>query len=286
MQLTHAKRKQNNVLNLHLQFLRRTAVGEAIFTVQDVKLGSRISNLHLTVAQVDQRSGKHVDEVQGYITVSNMGAEEGLSLQTGYKIYPEPLPVSLSALSQDNDTNYIRRGRDVFADFRKAAQQLKMHLIRPAKRPAHFPKALIDQWILFKPQGEKGRFTNDSLGIVVDVFPQIVEQFVNQAAEEAALGRDWSSEEAKEFKKKYEVNPAFWYPTLYLNLEVKKLLPADGVDWLFVRIEAKSIKDGRFDLMIHVLDESGDLVALSTHSCLAVDASRNINRGPKKDTKL
>lgn len=286
MQLTHTKRKQNNVLNLHLQFLRRTAVGEATFTVQDVKLGSRISNLHLVVAQIDQRTGKLIDEVQGYITVSDMSAEDGLSLETGYKIYPEPLSVSLSALAQDKDMNYIRRGRDVFADFRKAAAQVKMHLIRPSKRPAHFSKALIDQWILFQPQGSKGRFTNDSLGIVVDIFPQIVEQYVNQAAEEAALGRDWSSEEAKEFKKKYKVNPAFWYPTLYLNLEVKKLLPKEGVDWLFVRIESKGIKDGRFDLMIHVLDESGDLVALSTHSSLAVDASRNISRGPKKETKL
>lgn len=288
MQLTHAKRKQNNVINLHLQFLRRTAVGEAIFTVKDVKLGARISNLHLTVAQVDERSGKLVDEVQGYITVSDMGAEEGLSLKTGYKLYPEPLPVSLSALSKDEDSNYIRRGRDVFADFRKAALQLKMHLIRPSKRPAHFPKALIDQWILYQPQaqGGKGRFTNDSLGFVVDIFPQIIEQYTNQAAEEAALGRDWSSEEAKEFKKKFKVNPAFWYPTLYLNLEVKKLLPKEGVDWLFVRIEAKSIKDGRFDLMVHVLDEAGDLVALSTHSSLAVDASRNTTRGKKKETKL
>ena len=287
MQLTHTKRKQHNVINLHLEFMRRTQIGEAIFTVKDVKLGSRISNLHLTLSQIDERTNKLVDEVQGYITVSNISSEGGLSLDTGYKVHPEPLTVSLPSLAKNNDKNYIRRGPDLFANFRKAGRHIAMHLIRPSQRPSHFPKALIDQWIMFEPHGKKGRFTNDSMGLVVDIFPQIIEQYVNPEMEEALLNQGWSQEQADEFKKKTKPNASYWYPTLTLNLDVKKSLPEEGVEWLFVRVQAMKIQNGRFDLLIQVLDDKGDMIALSQHASLAVDSSRNLTRAKKdKESKL
>ncbi|KAK5100724.1 hypothetical protein LTR70_001375 [Exophiala xenobiotica] len=285
MQLTHSTRKQLHVVNLHLQFMRRTGIGEAIFTVKDVKLGGRISNLHLTLTQKDERSGKMVEEVMGYIMMSDMSAEDGLSLDSGYEMSPEPLPVSLPALVEGKDANYVRRGRDPFADFRRAGRHMAMHLVRPDKRPSHFPKAMIDQWVLFQPQGREGRHTNNALGYIVDIFPQILERYVNAEMEEACLGQDLSAEEAEALiKNRAQPNAKYWYPTLNLNLDVKKLLPEEGVKWLFVRVQAKKIQNGRFDLEVTVLDESGDIVALSTHSALAVDSSRNTTR-EKKDSK-
>lgn len=287
MQLSHTKRKQHNVINLHLEFMRRTQIGEAIFTVKDVKLGSRISNLHVTLSQIDERTNTLVDEVQGYITVSNISSEDGLSLDTGYEVHPEPLTVSLPSLAENNDKNYIRRGPDLFANFRKAGRHIAMHLIRPSQRPSHFPKALIDQWIMFEPHGKKGRFTNDSMGLVVDIFPQIIEQYVNPEMEEALLNQGWSQEQADEFKKKTKPNASYWYPTLTLNLDVKKSLPEEGVEWLFVRVQAMKIQNGRFDLLIQVLDDKGDMIALSQHASLAVDSSRNLTRAKKdKGSKL
>ena len=162
-----------------------------------------------------------------------------------------------------------------------------MHLIRPSQRPSHFPKALIDQWIMFEPHGKKGRFTNDSMGLVVDIFPQIIEQYVNPEMEEALLNQGWSQEQADEFKKKTKPNASYWYPTLTLNLDVKKSLPEEGVEWLFVRVQAMKIQNGRFDLLIQVLDDKGDMIALSQHASLAVDSSRNLTRAKKdKESKL
>jgi acyl-CoA thioesterase FadM len=60
-----------------------------------------------------------------------------------------------------------------------------------------------------------------------------------------------------------------------LNLDVKKALPEEGVKYLHVRLQAKQIKNGRFDLEIVVMDEGGELVALSHHVCFAVSAARN-----------
>jgi len=68
----------------------------------------------------------------------------------------------------------------------------------------------------------------------------------------------------------------FWYPTLLLNLEIKKRLPEEGVEWLFVRVDTKQIKNGRLDLDIVVMDEGGEIVAISQHVAFALDAERNL----------
>jgi N-methylhydantoinase B/oxoprolinase/acetone carboxylase alpha subunit len=61
-----------------------------------------------------------------------------------------------------------------------------------------------------------------------------------------------------------------------LNLEVKKALPEEGVEWLQLRIQSKQIKNGRFDLEVLILDQEGDLVALSNHVNLILGSDRNM----------
>ena len=101
----------------------------------------------------------------------------------------------------------------------------------------------------------------DSLGYVADVFPQIVESFQEHAQDSIP----WQLREGH-----------LWYPTVLLNLEVKKVLPPAGVEWLFVRVRAKQIKNGRMDLEVVIMDDIGELVALSQHVCLIVGADRNL----------
>lgn len=68
----------------------------------------------------------------------------------------------------------------------------------------------------------------------------------------------------------------FWFPTLVLNIEFKKLLPPEGVEWLFVRVRPKQIRNGRMDLEVMVLDEQNEIVALSWHVALIVGGERNL----------
>jgi hypothetical protein len=44
---------------------------------------------------------------------------------------------------------------------------------------------------------------------------------------------------------------------------------------LFLRIEMRQVKHGRYDLDVIILDEDGDLVALSKHTALIVPVARN-----------
>lgn len=76
-----------------------------------------------------------------------------------------------------------------------------------------------------------------------------------------------------------------WYPTLLLNLEVKKVLPEEGLKWLFSRVQAKQIRNGRYDLEVVLMDAEGELVAISHHVVYAVSAERN-TAGRGKPSKI
>lgn len=255
---TLAKQNQPHTVTLHLDFLRRTQVGPATFVVKDVKLGRQTSVVHVTLKQ-DGR-----EEVVGYITNSNISTEEGVSFSTAWKLQPTPVSADLSKFDNDTDANWGERKRWPFSDFRKATLNVRSWFPR-AGQPA---PGVIDEWLSLK-NGEN--WTNESLGSVVDTFPQVIETYV--------LGDDpysidnEQSPASKGGKEAKQVG--FWYPTVLLNMDVKKALPKEGVKYLFVRLQAKQIKNGRFDLEIVVLDEGGDLVALSHHVCFAVSAARN-----------
>jgi hypothetical protein len=129
----------------------------------------------------------------------------------------------------------------------------------------HFPRngqtkrSIADEWIRFS---DGSNFTDTSIGFVADMFPQIVEQMKSQS------------------------QGPFWYPTLLLNLDVKKALPSEGVRWLHIRAEIKRIQKGRMDIEVFVHDADGDLVALSHHVGFVMDASRNLASRRQPDSKM
>lgn len=63
---------------------------------------------------------------------------------------------------------------------------------------------------------------------------------------------------------------------MLLNLDFKKVIPDEGLEWLFVRVAAKQIRNGRMDLEIVIMDAEGDIIALSHHVALALSSDRNI----------
>ncbi|KAL8806551.1 MAG: hypothetical protein Q9200_004998 [Gallowayella weberi] len=261
---TLADLHQPHTITLHLTFLRRTIVGPARLTIRDVKLGRRTSTIHLSLTQPDNAE----PSVVGYLTQSNLHAEQGISLPTKWTLYPPPIPLSSStrALKDGTDPNWTHRPIPPhLSDFRKAARKTKFHL----PRQGQLEPALADEWICL---ADGGKFTQTSLGFVADQFPQIVEIYPGTAA---PTGSEF---EEKVFTRRRGVKEMMWYPTVLLNLEVKKALPEDGVEWLFVRVRAKRIEKGRMDLEVVVLDEEGELVAISQHVCLIVGAERNLRK--------
>lgn len=62
------------------------------------------------------------------------------------------------------------------------------------------------------------------------------------------------------------------FPTLCMSIEIKK--NPNNAEWLFLEILCHSIRNGRFDTDVRVLDENGELVALSKHVSAMADMTR------------
>lgn len=244
-----AKQNQPHTIALHIEFLRRTQAGPANFKIDDVKLGRQTSIVHVSMEQEGRQ------EIIAYVTNSNIDKEEGFSFDTEYTLSPPVLSVDLAKLEEDTDPNWKRQGEMPFAKFRKASGKVVFHFPRNGQAL----KSGADEWLCFS---DGTNFNNTSIGFVADMFPQIIERHRDQN------------------------QGPFWYPTLLLNLDIKKSLPPEGVKWLQIRVEMKKIKNGRMDLEVFVHDAEGDLVALSHHVGFVLDASRNTAARTKSDSKI
>ncbi|KAJ5612805.1 hypothetical protein N7510_005999 [Penicillium lagena] len=264
-------------ISLQLSFLRRTASGTAICEVEDVKLGLRTSTIHVKLLQESEKhKGTFEVKVAGYITVSPPDAEVGISAATGWVPQPSPPPgskpnggIDFAALAQRGSDGAWVRLEPPFTEFRRAAAQLELY--GPGKGEAQHRRTgslAIDQWARFRPGGDSNaRWTDAAVVYLLDMFPMALDGFdtVSATAEAKAQGTDVPENVAK-----------FWYPTVTLNIDMKKRLPAEGVEWLYSRIVTKVVRDGRTDLDVTVLDRNGEVIALSTQVGLVVSASRNL----------
>lgn len=276
-----ARAGQKDVLNAHFQFLNRTEIGPAIIVIEDVKLGRQLSTLHATLYQhallpqapwITQGSTRK--EIAVYLTMTDLGRENGVSLPTGFSLeHPVAAPPrpDFAALKEDRDAHWSR------FDFPGGSPLSYARCLRNCvyydPRAGQPTQSVIDKWVRLA-SGEN--FTAASLGYVADCWPYVVE------------AQRPSKKEAEEKSRRGESVPfapgtRFWYPTVVLNLEVKKALPKEGVEWLQMRVMSKQIKDGRLDLEVLLLDEHGDLVALSNHVNLILGSERNTAKRTRTD---
>jgi hypothetical protein len=122
-------------------------------------------------------------------------------------------------------------------------------------------KDYVEIWSRFRPCGDgggEGRWTDEGVAFLVDMFPPPHDRH------SADPGRAGASAVAP-----------FWFPTVALNVEFKKPLPRDGVEWLYSRAQTKLTRSGRTDIEVVLLDEAGEVVALGNQVALVVDTSRN-----------
>ena len=66
---------------------------------------------------------------------------------------------------------------------------------------------------------------------------------------------------------------SYSHPTLLMHLEIKRLLPPQGPESLFVRAHAHEITNGRFDANVTIMNEKFELVALCHQICLVVEGT-------------
>ena len=292
---TLAACNQPHTISLHLSFLRRSAVGRATFTVSTCKIGRTTSVVHISVSQGEGATAATATPfVVGYLTQANLASESGVSLPTHFALAPAPLPRGSTAALRANTDPHWKLQFNPDNPWRNALQQVNTYIPRGPR----IIGAQADEWICLA-SGE--RFTQESLGYVCDTFPLIPEAYgLRDNPEQLKKISDNPNNDDQQIRSESESDSdsemecgspsdasvssssshtidlsRFWFPTLVLNIEIKKLLPPQGVEWLFVRVRPKRIRNGRMDLEVIVLDEQGDIVALSWHVALLVKGDRN-----------
>ncbi|KAL7914222.1 thioesterase-like superfamily domain-containing protein [Trichoderma velutinum] len=269
-----AHKNLTDTITAHWEFLNRTISGPAVLVVEEVKPGRSISVLHITLYQgnlpsqapwisTGSQPGTPKSErvVAAYLTNRSIAAENGIGLPTGWSLQPQlPPPADFDKMLANKDTEW--GALDLLIQRRvTAVQQLRFFYNRAAFAKSGTDSS-FDVW-LCTANGEPIKAT--SLGFVVDCTAAFIPE----------LHRPRTKDDPPAAGGEFTRKTALWYPTLAMNLEVKKALPAEGERWLLVRTSAKQIYNGRFDVEVIVLDRAGDLVALSHHVAMVVNSEKN-----------
>ena len=198
----------------------------------------------------------------------DMKNAKGMSYTTDYTLSPPPAKADVSKLATNEDSRWVSYSNPYHPkSFTKAQTHLKY--VMPSSGSPH--PSIMDEWITPTSIGDK--FTNENIGFVADQWPQMAENYRPESPHnnKGIVARAIRARKGASTKNDVGWKSPFWYPTLLMNIEFKKLLPPQGVDWLFVRARAKQIRDGRMDVEVTILDEESELVALSNHVCFIVN---------------
>lgn len=246
---------------MQLSYIRRSDIGKGTLTVKDIKLGARISVIHITLTQNNR------DKVIGYITMSDPVSETGVTMPTGWTAQPSvpdwvPPREDSTGQTDGKEASAWRKIILPNAEFRRAANQVEFYELQNPSEGVGF----VSHWTRLRPTGPKGgigRWTPEAIALLLDIFP------VTLGRLEHVVHRALSGEENPKGKP-----PPVWFPTLGLALDFKKPV-MDDVEWLYSHITVKSLRNGRMDVQVVLLDQKGEVVAVSTQASLVMSAERN-----------
>ncbi|KAJ0413197.1 thioesterase-like superfamily-domain-containing protein [Aspergillus carlsbadensis] len=297
------KRAQEPI-GLQITFQRRTFAGPAILSVQEIKLGARVSTIHVTLSQArDERAAaaaatesgslrppKSSDlevKVLAYVTLSPPEAEEGPAVTGSWDLSPAPPPGSLPGglidfkVLEETGIDGEWKAGPVATPTLHAAKHLQAYspasILRP-KTVAERAAQVVDQWSRFAPGGAPARWSNEAVVYLADIFPAALDRLGALQTIETHRATGGGDRTAAGDGSKLATGEGlvqFWYPTVTMNIDLKRRLPREGVEWLHSRVVTRMLRGSRADLEVLIIDQAGGLVATSTQVALVVDPARN-----------
>lgn len=240
----HPQLDQPDLITGNFEFLGRSVIGPADISITVLKTGRQFSTIRAQLLQGKTKSGQPAIAIEAHLTQGNLSkeAQNGLLSLPTRPIYVQGLP------RRENS----RISVDPWAERRPAAHKIEMWVqqdvdgndVRPSLGPS-----VREQWARWRgSNGDGAGFDNVALSFLADTFRPVPEQY-------GLVGN--------------------WYPTVNARLDVKKKEPAGGWQWVFMSVEMKMVRNGRFDYEVLIFDEGEELIAVSHHTGLVVGAERN-----------
>lgn len=286
-----ASRNQPDAFTAHFEYPGRAVPGAAIVTVEEVKLGVKLSTLHLTLWQggllseapwINPKISRRT--VLAYTTLTDQRAFSGITLETGWEVspaaaLPSPLPDFAALKTSKTGDGFWEEQTTPPSGALRSMHNWRFFL--PQSGPLQ--PGVVDMWVC-RSNGE--RILQGGLPYLVDSFPYNIHTYLMSPDLRALLEttrKDGGDAKAKDMHQRNEQRAGLWYPTIVMNLEVKTAIPEEGLEWVAVRVQSKLIKDGKFDTDVMVRDKDGEVVALSQQVSMIVSMERNTaKRGSAK----
>lgn len=250
-----------DTLTAHFEYLQRTAPGPGVVVIEEVKLGQQLSRLHATLWQgrlldhapwIDMATAQRT--VVAYTNHTNLRTFDGISMPTSFESTPAaalPPRPDFASLKQAG-SDHIWEEALVPEAFKPAGFLEGWRHFMPSRGP--LSPGILDMWMCMV---DEEKITQRALPYVVDSFPIKFTSFVADPRVEEARLRD------------------MWHPTILMNLEVKSMLPKEGIEWVYMRAMTKQMNKGRLDIDLQLRSADGQLLALSNQVALMVPWEKN-----------
>ncbi|KAJ2979758.1 hypothetical protein NQ176_g3057 [Zarea fungicola] len=277
-----SSRQQPDLLTAHVEYPNRAVPGPGLVIIKSVKIGRTVSLIHLTLYQDEL-----LDEAPwigasprpillAYASYTKLDAVTGLSVPTLYgsssaAALPH-LPDREALIKYGQDANW-KEELPSGAPLLQSVERLQFYL----PRYKLFTLNALDMWVRLR-SGEN--IVQKALPFVSDAFPHSIHSWLVAPEWKARMKPPNYDEDGNivDAPAGEEQNEERGYPTLTMNIEVKGVLPPQGVEWLHVRISTKLMKNGMADFEFIISDDQGSIIALAQHVFMIIDSGRNARR--------
>ncbi|KAI2602067.1 thioesterase family protein [Hypoxylon sp. NC1633] len=280
---TLAAQNQPDILTFHVEFLRACEARDSTVSVTDLKLGTGTSTLQLQLSQ-----GNKVRAV-ALATSTDLTRPVGPSARTAWAAlqlqHPPapPTPDFAAVLAHRPDAHWLpTRIAGEIAPF--TARVLMLY-----PREGFPVDGVCDTWCGFADAGGE-RMDATYLALMTDCISSMSDTLLRNggifdARRAFADVRDWAARNpgvpAERTNSLAEAARVSVFDiTLTLDIEFKRRVPPEGLQWVFTRIATRMLDGGRMDLDITLCDEKMEILCLARQVVLVLDAKRRFAQKP------
>ncbi|KAH8681925.1 thioesterase family protein [Xylariales sp. PMI_506] len=274
---TLASQNQPDILNMHFEFLRGCETAQITVAVEELRLGAGTSTIQLRLSQNDEL------KVLAIATSINFDKSVGPSVPITWNPNPplKPTPDFQRIQAQKPDDHWLPIQFRTEKGLGTLIERFSLLLPREG-----FPvDGSCDTWFTWL-HGQ--RMDATYLTLMTDCVPSMPDTLLHNST---AYDIRHRHDEAKQFAEKNPGATAELHNTLKdvlraevinftvtLNIEFKRRLPKEGVQWIFNRANTRMYDSGRLDIDITICDENMELLCLAHQTNLSLDTKRKFKK--------
>jgi hypothetical protein len=269
-------RNQPDVLNIHFEFLRPCDRCDSVIAIEHVKVGAAASTLELRLSQ------KGVIRVIALATSTNFDRPLGPTVSHAWSLLPAPKPVP------DFGRVEAHQPEQNWLPLRIAGELIPItsRMLTLYPRGGFVVDGIWDAWNRF--DGAE-RMDATYLTVMADLFPSMSDTLLRN---EGVYDSHVLFQKTERGAEKNPGVPALltnsladamrasiWNSTTALDIEFKRRPPNEGLRWVFTRALTKMLHGGRMDIDVTICNEEMELLCVSHHVVLVLEAQKRFRRG-------